>query len=127
MPGTAAPATVEEYIAGFPPETVRLLEELRATIRETEPTATERISYRMPTFDYHGRVLIYFAGFKGHVGMYPIIGAIEETLGEELVSYKHGKGTVRFSLDQPLPVALIRKIVQARASEIDARKGSSAT
>jgi uncharacterized protein YdhG (YjbR/CyaY superfamily) len=120
------PASVDEYIAGFPPDTQRLLRELRAIIKEAVPEATERISYRMPTFDYRGKVLIYFAGFKGHVGVYPIIGAVEVALGDDIATYKYGKGTVRFSLDELLPADLVRRIVQVKASEIEARKKTGA-
>jgi uncharacterized protein YdhG (YjbR/CyaY superfamily) len=118
MADSAVAASTEEYIAGFPPETRRLLSELRAIIKETEPAATERISYRMPTFDLQGRVLIYFAGYQDHVGLYPVIGAVAEELEEELRHFKSGKGTVRFALDEPLPVDLIRRIILARAGEI---------
>lgn len=114
-------ASVDEYIAGFPPETQRLLQELRAIVLETEPAATERISYRMPTFDLRGRVLIHFAGYHDHAGMYPVIGAVAEAMEEELRPYKSGKGTVRFSLDEPLPADLIRRIILARAGEIGRR------
>jgi uncharacterized protein YdhG (YjbR/CyaY superfamily) len=114
----AAASSVDEYIAGFPPETSRLLEELRALIKSTEPEVTERISYRMPTFDLHGRVLVYIAGYKGHVGMYPLIGMVAEALGEELQPYRHGKATARFALDVPLPADLVRRIVEVRAAEI---------
>jgi uncharacterized protein YdhG (YjbR/CyaY superfamily) len=115
-------SSVDEYIAGFPPETRRLLGELRALIRATEPEVTERISYRMPTFDLRGRVLIYIAGYAGHVGMYPIIGAVADTLGEELQPYRRGKGTAHFALDAPLPADLVSRIVEVRAAEIRAGK-----
>jgi uncharacterized protein YdhG (YjbR/CyaY superfamily) len=111
-------ASTDEYIAGFPPETQRLLSELRAIIKETEPAATERISYRMPAFELEGRVLIYFAGYQDHVGMYPVIGAVAEEFEEELRHFRSGKGTVRFALDEPLPADLVRRIILARAGEI---------
>lgn len=126
MASTPVPTSVDEYIAGFPPETQRLLQELRAVIEEAVPSAAERISYRMATFDYRGRVLVYMAGFQGHVSLYPIIGAVEAELGQDLLPYKYGKGTVRFALDQALPVALVRRIVQARMGELEARKAGSA-
>src|SRR5512133_2815801 len=93
-PAGSGAAAVDEYIAGFQPETRRVLEDLRAIIREAYPAATERISYRMPTFDLHGKVLIYYAGYKEHVGMYPIVGRVEEVSGDELAPYKRGKGTI---------------------------------
>jgi uncharacterized protein YdhG (YjbR/CyaY superfamily) len=114
-------SSIDEYIAGFPPETRGLLEELRAIIKETVPSVTERISYRMPTFDLSGRVLIYFAGYQGHVGMYPMVGAAADELEDELRPYRYGKGTIRFALDRPLPADLIRRIILARAGDIERR------
>jgi uncharacterized protein YdhG (YjbR/CyaY superfamily) len=117
------PSSVDDYIAGFPPETRRLLEELRAIIKAAVPGLTERISYRMPTLDLDGRPLIYFAGFTRHVSVYPVIGPVAEALEEELRPFKHGRGTVRFPLDRPLPAALVSRIVQARAAEIGGHRG----
>jgi uncharacterized protein YdhG (YjbR/CyaY superfamily) len=119
MEDASVASSVDGYIAGFPPETQRLLHELRALIMEAAPSATERISYRMPTFDYRGRILIYFAGYRGHVGLYPMVGAVADELEDELRPYRYGKGTVRFALDEPLPADLIRRIILARAGEIE--------
>jgi uncharacterized protein YdhG (YjbR/CyaY superfamily) len=117
-------SSIDEYIGGFPPETRRLLEEWQAITRDTVPEATERISYRMPTFDLRGRPLVYFAGFQSHVSLYPVIGAVADALEEELRPYKSGKGTVRFELDRPLPAGLIRRIVELRAAEIESRRSA---
>ncbi len=110
-------SSVDEYIAGFPAETRRLLEELRALVKATAPEVTERISYGIATFDLDGRYLVYIAGFKNHVSLYPVTADLTAALAEEVEPYKKGKGTVQFPLGQPLPTALIRRIVELRVEE----------
>lgn len=110
-----APATVEEYIAGFPPEVRERLGTLRQVIREAVPEATEKISYGMPTFALHGN-LIHFAAHKHHIGVYPMPTGVE-AFKDELSSYETAKGSVQFPLDRPMPYELIGKIVQFRAAE----------
>lgn len=117
----ATAGSVDEYIAGFPAETRKLLEELRALIRSVVPEVTERISYGIPTFDLDGRYLVYIAGFKNHVSLYPVTADLTAALGEEVEPYKKGKGTVQFPLGQPLPSGLIRRIVELRIEERRAR------
>ena len=117
----ATASSVDEYIAGFPPETRKLLEELRALVRSVVPEVTERMSYGIPTFDLDGRYLVYIAGFKNHVSLYPVTANLAEALGEAVQPYKKGKGTVRFPLGQPLPTGLIRRIVELRLEERRAR------
>jgi uncharacterized protein YdhG (YjbR/CyaY superfamily) len=118
----AAAGSVDEYIAQFPPETQKALEELRALIRATAPGVTERISYGIPALHLNGKYLLYFAGYTKHVGLYPITGAVAQALGEELEPYKSGKATARFPLGQPLPTDLIRRIVELRVEDV-ARRG----
>ena len=108
--------TVDEYIAGFPPETQKTLAELRALIRVTAPGATETISYAIPTFDLNGRHLVHFAGYRNHIGFYPVPSGLE-AFKEDLMPYKKGKGSVQFPLGQPLPTDLIRRIVVFRVAE----------
>jgi uncharacterized protein YdhG (YjbR/CyaY superfamily) len=108
--------SIDEYIAGFPPETQKALEELRALIKASAPDATEKISYAMPTFDLNGHHLVHFAGYEKHVGFYPT-GSGVEAFKEELKPYKSGKGSVQFPLGQPLPTDLIRRIVEFRVEE----------
>ena len=96
---------IDEYIAGFPPETQTVLEEMRALIRASAPGATETISYAIPTFDLNGRHLVHFAGFKNHIGFYPVPSGLE-AFKEDLRPYKQGKGSVQFPLGQPLPSGL---------------------
>ena len=108
--------TVDEYIAGFPPEVRKILRQVRATIRKAAPDAEESISYKIAAYKLNGR-LIYFAAFKSHIGMYPITQKVGEKFKKELSPYKSGKGTARFPLDEPIPYALIGKIVKFRAKE----------
>ena len=107
--------TVEEYLSFFPAEIRKKLEDLRKTIKEAAPEAQEGISYNMPAYKYQG-VLVYFAGYKSHIGFYPTASGIA-AFKEELSEYPVSKGTVRFPLDQPLPFALIRSIVAFRLQE----------
>jgi uncharacterized protein YdhG (YjbR/CyaY superfamily) len=108
--------SIDEYIAEFPPETRRVLEELRALIKASAPDATETISYAIPTFDLNGRHLVHFAGYKYHIGFYPGAGGIA-TFKEELTPYKSAKGSVQFPLGPPLPTDLIRRIVEFRVAK----------
>ena len=108
-------SSIDEYIAGFPPETRKMLKELRALIRASAPDATETISYAIPTFDLNGH-LVHFAGYKQHIGFYPT-GRGVEAFKEELKPYKGGKGSVQFPLGRPLPTGLIRRIVEYRVAE----------
>ena len=108
--------SIDEYIREFPPETRETLEELRALIKAAAPDATETISYAIPTFDLNGRHLVHFAAFKRHIGFYPIPSAID-AFREELEPYESGKGSAQFSLGKPLPVELIRRIVEFRVAE----------
>jgi uncharacterized protein YdhG (YjbR/CyaY superfamily) len=112
--------SINEYIAGFPPETQTMLEELRALIKACAPGATETISYAIPTFDLNGKHLVHFAGYARHVGFYSIPSGLE-AFKEDLKPYKVGKGSVQFPLDQPLPSDLIRRLVEFRVAENLAR------
>jgi uncharacterized protein YdhG (YjbR/CyaY superfamily) len=107
--------TIDQYIADFPPEVQEILQAMRATIQGAAPEAMEAISYQMPTFKLHGN-LVHFAGYKSHIGFYPVPTGIE-AFKEELSAYKQGKGSVQFPLDQPLPYDLIRRIVAFRVAE----------
>jgi uncharacterized protein YdhG (YjbR/CyaY superfamily) len=108
--------SVDEYIAEFPPETQKVLEEMRELIRAVAPGATETISYAIPTFDLNGKHLVHFAGYARHVGLYPAPSGLE-AFKDDLKPFKPGKGSVQFPLDQPLPVDLIRRIVEFRVEE----------
>ena len=121
---TSQAATIDEYIAGFPPETRRILEEVRATIRAAAPDATETISYAIPTFDLNGRHLVHFAGYAGHIGFYPTPNGVAE-FEAELSEFHQGKGSVQFPLSRPVPLDLIRRIVQFRVAQAAQAAGST--
>ncbi len=105
----------DEYIAGFPADVQKVLRKVRATIRKAAPEAEETINYGIPTFTLNGN-LVHFAGFKSHIGFYPTPSGIEK-FKKELSAYEWAKGSVKFPLDQPIPYALITKIVKFRVKE----------
>lgn len=107
--------SVNEYLLDFPEKTRALLEELRAAIKKAAPQAKEVISYNMPAYKQN-KVLVYFAGYKNHIGFYPTSSGIAY-FQEELTNFKTSKGAVQFPLDQPLPLKLVEKIVKFRAVE----------
>ena len=114
----AAPQTIDEYIAGFPPDVREILEQVRRAIRQAAPDAQEAITYRMPTFVLNGN-LVHFAAYRSHLGFYPTPSGIT-AFRKELARYKSAKGSVQFPLDQPMPLKLIRKIVAFRVEEAQA-------
>src|SRR5687767_4622557 len=93
---------IDDYISGFPEDTQKALEQVRATIRKAAPEAEETISYAIPTFTINKKYLVYFAGFKSHIGFYPAPVGME-AFKKELSHYKQGKGSVQFPLDEPMP------------------------
>ena len=109
--------TVAAYIASFPPKARKALRELRASIRSAAPGVTEKISYGIAQFSLHGRYLVYIAGFKSHVSLYPVTGGLARTFEKELAPYKSGKGTMKIPLGQAIPKQLVRRIVKFRAAE----------
>ncbi len=111
----AVPTTIDEYIAGFPEDIQKILQKIRATIRKAAPKAEETIGYRMPTFTLEGN-LVHFAAFKHHVGFYPTPSGTAQ-FRKELSAYQGAKGSVQFPLDEPIPFALISKIVKFRVKE----------
>jgi uncharacterized protein YdhG (YjbR/CyaY superfamily) len=106
--------SVDEYIGSFPKPTQRLLQQMRRTIHSAAPEATEAIKYGIPTFVLNGN-LVHFGGFENHVSFFPTSAPVE-VFKRELSDYETTKGTIRFPLDKPLPLALIRKIVLYRVS-----------
>ena len=108
--------SIDEYIATFPEDVQKTLEELRSTIKATAPDAKETISYNIPTFTLNGKYLIYFAGWKNHISIYPI-PAGSEAFNKEVSKYVEGKGTLKFPIDKPLPLKLITKMVKLKVAE----------
>jgi uncharacterized protein YdhG (YjbR/CyaY superfamily) len=109
------PQTIDEYIAGYPPDIQQILEKIRTTVREAAPDAIETISYQIPTFKLEGN-LVHFAAFKKHIGFYPAPSGIEQ-FDEQLSKYKRAKGSIRFPLDEAIPYHLISEIVRFRVRE----------
>lgn len=111
-----APTTTDGYIAGFPDDIQLILNQVRAIIKQAAPEAEESISYGMPAYKLNGKPLVYFAGFKNHIGFYATPSGHTE-FAKELSKYKQGKGSVQFPLDQAIPYELIAQIVAFRVSE----------
>jgi len=105
----------DDYADRFPKETQQLLRKMRLTVKNSAPRAKESISYGMPTFT-EGRNRVYFAGYKSHIGFYPIPSGIE-AFKKELSAYKQGRGSVQFPIDEPLPLALVSRIVKSRMKQ----------
>ena len=117
---TRKPSTVDEYIAGFPEDTQQMLKEVRHTINEGVPGAEEKISYGIPCITLNGKYVLYFAGYKKHIGVYPVPGkGFEKDFGPYKTS---GKGTIQFPLDEPLPLKLIKKITKFRVEQNAAKE-----
>ena len=104
----AAAEPVDDYIAAFPDETKLALNDLRRTISGALPGAEETISYGIPTYKIDGLFVVYFAGFKKNVSVYPLISRLD--FEDEVAPYRSGRATAKFPLDAPLPLALIAKI-----------------
>ena len=112
--------TIDEYISMFPEDVRTILKNLRQTIREAAPEAQETIKYQIPTFTLNGN-LVHFAAFKNHIGFYPTPTGME-AFKDELSAYQGAKGSVQFPIDRPLPLTLIRRIVEYRVKENLERK-----
>jgi uncharacterized protein YdhG (YjbR/CyaY superfamily) len=115
------PVTIDDYLAAFPEETRKVLEQIRATIRQVAPDAQETISYGMPTFKMNGVPLAYFAAFSHHIGFYAAPTA-HEAFRTDLSGYKTGKGSVQFPLGQPMPLELIIRMVQFNLRALTVKK-----
>lgn len=107
--------SINAYIRSFPAKTQKLLRQMRATVRAAAPDAQETISYAIPTFTLHGN-LVHFAAYEKHIGFYPTPAAIQ-AFSRELAAYESAKGSVRFPLDEPLPLGLIARMVRFRVAQ----------
>ena len=106
---------IDEYISNFPVEIQRKLKELKVAIKNAAPEAEEKICYQMPAFYFKGN-LVYFAGYRNHIGFYPTASGIE-VFKNELSGFKHSKGAIQFPLEEPLPLELVTRIVRFRVKE----------
>jgi uncharacterized protein YdhG (YjbR/CyaY superfamily) len=118
----AKPKDIDSYISQFPADVQAILEKVRATIQQAAPEAKETISYMMPAFKQHG-ILIYFAAWKKHIGMYPPISG-DKALEKAIARYAGPKGNLQFPVDEPIPYDLIERIVKLRVKQ-DAAKGKT--
>ena len=109
--------SLDKYIATFPKNVQKILEEVRQAIKEVIPAADELISYQIPAFKLNGSYIIYFAGWKNHISLYPVTDEIKEKFKKDISSYKTSKGTLQFPLDKPMPLALIKKIVKHKLKD----------
>ena len=103
--------SIDEYIAACPPESQNYLQQIRKLIHSLVPDAKEKISYQMAAFERNGRNLIHFAGWKQHVSLYPV-PAGSEAFERQIAKYAGGKGTLKFPLDEPLPIKLIERVIK---------------
>ena len=119
----AGTSAVDAYLAAVPEPARSTLEKMRVLIRSAAPAeATEAIGYGMPTFRYKG-ALVAYAAFKNHCSLFPMNASLVEAFKEELKEYKTSKGTIQFTVDKPLPAALVKKLVKARVAENEQKKG----
>ena len=117
------PSTVDAYLARLPPDQRAALEKLRAAIKSAAPKAVECISYKIPSYRLDGRLLVHFGAAANHCAFYPG-GLPLRMLEAELADYSTSKGTIRFTPDRPLPVALVRKIVKLRIEQNAAKRAA---
>jgi uncharacterized protein YdhG (YjbR/CyaY superfamily) len=117
----SAKAQVAAYLAALPPDARKALKQVRAAIRAAAPKAEEGFSYRIPSFRLDDRPLVWYAAFKNHYSMYPIGASITGALAKDVDRYETAKGTIRFPLHEPVPVALVKKLVKARIAEAKQR------
>ena len=109
------PKNVEEYFSWFPESTQVLMNQIKDTILKVMPDAEEGISYAMPTYKYKG-LLAHFAAYEKHIGLYPGSKAIE-VFAEDIAGLKSSKGAIQFPIDKPMPLGLVKKIVEFRLQE----------
>jgi uncharacterized protein YdhG (YjbR/CyaY superfamily) len=115
----AAPTSVDEYLATLPADRQDAVELLRLTIRTAAPDATETIAYSMPAFRSHGgQFLVSYAAYKNHYSLFPASGAVVAALGDAVFPFLAGKGTIQFPARDPIPTALVARIVSVRLAEV---------
>jgi uncharacterized protein YdhG (YjbR/CyaY superfamily) len=109
---------IDAYLATLPADQLEALQRLRAQIRRLVPDAEETISYGMPAFKLNGRAVVWFAAWKAHCSIYPLTGTFLEAHGDALKGYRRTRGSLHFTPDQPLPPALVERLVRARLADL---------
>ena len=120
----ASSRSVDDYLAAQPPATRAVLEELRRTIRAAAPEASESIAYDMPALRLGGRFVVSYAAFKRHYSLFPASAVVSAALGAELEPYLYGKATLRFPVARPVPLDLVKRVVEIRLAEVEQRDGA---
>jgi uncharacterized protein YdhG (YjbR/CyaY superfamily) len=120
----STPKDIDEYIAAFAPEVQSILEAIRLVIKQAAPQAQEAMSYNIPSFRLNG-TLVYFAAFKKHIGFYPPVRG-DARLAKAIAPYSGEKGSLKFPLDEPIPYALIKRIVNLRVRQNSSKTAKSA-
>jgi len=113
--------SVDEYLASQPAPARRVLTRVLTIIRKALPRAEEVISYQIPAYRLHGRIVVYFAGWTEHYSLYPVGDRVAAAFGDKVAAYKRSKGTIRFPLSEPVPARLIAGIAKFRAKEVAER------
>ena len=124
MPDKKHFTTIDEYIDTFSPDVQPILEKVRQSIRKAAPDAVETTSYDMPTFDLNGKHLVFFAGWKHHISLYPI-PAGDAAFAERIAPYKRVRSTLQFPLDKPVPYDLVEQVVTLLMAEKLEEKGGN--
>lgn len=114
--------TVDAYLKVSEPKAQRILKRVRSVVKKTVPEAVETISYQIPAFKLNGKILIYFAGWQKHIGIYPVPKGGSQSFRKKLTPFIKGKGTTQFLLDELVPYDLIKQIVLQRAKESQIKK-----
>ena len=115
--------SVDAYLADVPPKERAVLKEIRAAVKDVVPDAEEKISYGMPAFTHNGN-LLYYAAMKNHLSLFPGSKSVVKKFATELKPFDAREGTIRFTVDKPLPITLVKKIAKMRAAENKARAKS---
>jgi uncharacterized protein YdhG (YjbR/CyaY superfamily) len=117
-------ATVDEYMAALPEDRRGPMEAIRRTVRAAAPEAVEGISYNMPAFKLDGRFFVSYDAYKAHYSLFPWTDRMVEELGDSIAPYAHGRGTLRFPADQPIPTDLLARIIAIRLEEHAAERAT---
>jgi len=116
-----APISVEDYLASIPEDAQDALKNLRRIIKKVVPEAVEIISYQIPTFKHNGRMLVAYSAHKNHCSLHLMSKSLMSVYKEELKSYDTTKASIHFTLEHPIPTALVNKLIKARINENEAR------